>query len=936
MRVFLISSLLLFAGSFSAYAQALKGIGFDGKSLRFQLENGEVLDAEEALVFLSYVLDGETYRAEGPDAVSDKLEIRFETDSAVWPGFQGRLHFKNNSTDTVILENVVPFGTSPRHVYITGQGKHGLSRTHLFRPGYAPVNVIVPDNAWELGYAGVELSGGRGVCALVRRDHESLKEGQRRRFETVLYPGGSVSYHFYADLYAGSWQEGLRKLFQERHLYDVREFNNQLFEREDLRWIRHSYVMHLIMAWDKFFYDPESRSYRLDEFLARGEKLYGGDDAIGVWPTWPTLGVDARNQFDLFRDLPGGLAGVRKLADNCRDKGAAFFVCYNPWDESTRSEGHLSGLARLISATGADGVVLDTRGSSSQELQDAADSVKEGVVMYSEGMAVPRDMQGIVSGRVHNALYYPPMLNLNKFIKPDFAIFRVAELYKEPIRREFALSFFNGYGTELNIFAPGQPSWVTEQYRYLGRTSRILRENTDNFTAPDYVPLLPTGADSMYVNKWPGGEKTLYTIFSLIPAGYKGLLFEVEPEAGYHFVDLWHHKELQPVERDGKWLIEAETDAFNRSWLGSNNEGEVDCIARLPELLEVSLESDLLGISVKATALDRATSVKVWAGLPDYSKQPLALKPEPSRTIRLMDHFGRFEGKFIVQLFRDDILLDERIVEIPAGTPRLTSQSKPTSPAKRAPKGMVKIPAGNFVFHTTSGDGFIPYPDYNEGRNYQLRLFYMDRHPVTNAQFGEFLRETGYLPDDTVNFLKHWIDGIIPAGQENYPVVYVSYEDAQAFAEWAGKRLPTEVEWQYAAQTPDLREWPWSRETSIYREKEPVTGTLTVFRIKGIDSVYCNLGNGLMDPVGRYPKGANPYGLEDLVGSVWQLTNDVYTSGSYSYILMKGGSFFNPQSSWWYVQGGPRELHYRQQLLRVSPGFERNATVGFRCVKDSE
>src|SRR5690606_38909961 len=144
MRFFLLCSRLLFTASFSAYAQALKGIGFDGKSLRFQLENGEVLDAEEPLVFLSYVMDGETYRVEGPDAVSDKLEIRFEADSAIWPGFQGRLRFKNNSTDTVILENVVPFGTSPRHVYITGQGKHGLSRTYLFRPGYAPVNVIVP------------------------------------------------------------------------------------------------------------------------------------------------------------------------------------------------------------------------------------------------------------------------------------------------------------------------------------------------------------------------------------------------------------------------------------------------------------------------------------------------------------------------------------------------------------------------------------------------------------------------------------------------------------------------------------------------------------------------------------------------------------------------------------------------------------------------
>jgi len=56
-------------------------------------------------------------------------------------------------------------------------------------------------------------------------------------------------------------------------------------------------------------------------------------------------------------------------------------------------------------------------------------------------------------------------------------------------------------------------------------------------------------------------------------------------------------------------------------------------------------------------------------------------------------------------------------------------------------------------------------------------------------------------------------------------------------------------------------------------------------------------------------------------------------SGSYKYIILKGGSYFKPSSSWWYVQSGPRELHYRQFLLRVSPGFERNGTVGFRCAK---
>lgn len=86
-------------------------------------------------------------------------------------------------------------------------------------------------------------------------------------------------------------------------------------------------------------------------------------------------------------------------------------------------------------------MVLDTKGASSKELQVAADKARAGVVMYSEGMAIPKDMPLIVSGRVHNALYYVPILNLNKFIKPEFAIFRVTELYKEPIQREFATSF---------------------------------------------------------------------------------------------------------------------------------------------------------------------------------------------------------------------------------------------------------------------------------------------------------------------------------------------------------------------------------------------------------------------------------------------------------------------------------------------------------------
>jgi formylglycine-generating enzyme required for sulfatase activity len=878
---------------------------------------------------VTYITTGNkfnNYIAEG------KIRVTWKQDKKYTTGVHGTISFENITGDTLWLTNVVPFGKNEKHVYITGKGNHWLSRTHLFLPGKLPVNCIVPDNAWELGYAGVTIDNNANICALVRRDGESLEKANLRRFETELQPNGKVSYNFYADLYEGAWQEGLRLIFQDRYLYDVEPgtFNNSLFERKDLQWIRHTYASHLIMTWDNFYYDYKDGAFHLVDFEKRNIHWFGGDDFVGIWPTWPTLGIDQRNQWDLYRDLPGGVEAINQQRTKLNDIGSKLFICYNPWDVSTRDEIHTVGMAEIIKQTGADGVVLDTRGESSKELQAAADSVRKGVIMYSEGMAVPKNMQGIVSGRVHNALYYCPMLNLNKFIKPEFAIFRVAELFKEPIKREYNVSFFNGYGTEMNIFAPGKPPWAEEQYRYWGRSLRILRENTDNFISNAYVPLISTTTDSIWVNKWPEKDKTVYTIYSLIPEGYKGYLFEVEPEEGYHFVDIWHHKELNPKEIDGKWMIMAETSSFDKMDLGTNNEGATSCIARLPKILSVSRYSD--EVTVSATQGD---TIKIWAGAPCYEKKPFTL-PQGEHTFRLLDHFGRYEGKFVVQVFENDQLLDERIFEVKPGTPRLESQKSSTTQVNSSLKGMVEIPAGNFTFRESHGDEFIPYPKYNLGQEYNMPGFFMDKFPVTNIQFKNFLDQTNYQPRDTANFLKHWIKGEIPDGQDNFPVIYVSWEDAKAYAEWAGKRLPTEVEWQYAAQTPEMNEWPWEQTHPVTRKRTTVTGTLSVYEIEGIDSSRCNLGNGELYAVGKYPKGANPYGLMDLVGCVWQLTNDLYFNGSYRYIIMKGGSYFKPTASWWYVQGGPRELHYRQQLLRVSQGFERNATVGFRCVKDAQ
>lgn len=845
----------------------------------------------------------------------------------------------NTSKDTLKLHNIVPLAPTAAEIYITGKGDHRLSRTHLFRSGRIPVNVIVPDNAWDLGYTSLEQQGGVHLYALTRRIPDSWKNATRRRFETIVNPGGSVQYNLFVGSFEGEWQNGLRRCFQEKKLYDVESFDESMYQRADLKWIRDTYVMHLMMAWDKDYYDIETGKFNWDAFQKRGTALYGGDDVICLWPTWPTLGIDSRNMFDMYRDVPGGLKRLRVLADTLRKHGTKFFIAYNPWDEGFERTAapfggdngkntHLPELSDLIHQTSADGVVLDTRGQSSRELQQAADKVRPGVIMYSEGMAVPKDMNGIVSGRVHNALYYPPMLNLNKLIKPDFTIYRVAEVFKEPIQREYATSFFNGYGTEINQFAPGHPDYEDEQYRYLGRTSMILRENTSVFHMPGFKPLVPTLHDSIWVNEWPGATKHIYTIFSLKPEGYLGPLMEMTPRDGWHWVDLWHHEEAVLASKAGKRVVNGWLDAFDSRWLGTNNEGQVGCLAEFPVRIQCNWQANKINIQ------SDAASIKVWAGNPSYEKRPVMLKGG-NQTVNLRQSFGRYEGKIVIQAFDGVELVDEAFIFVKPGTPVLVSTPSSTRSVATAPEGMIRTPLGRFLHQTTHGDDFIPYPeDLKEPMD--IASFFIDKFPVTNEQFRKFMTATNYRPADSANFLRHWKGGAIPQGQEKYPVVYVSWEDAKAYATWAGKRLPTEAEWQFAAQTLAGNEWPWKQTRPVTRKEQYVTETLTVRTIEGISPKYCNLGDGEPYPVGKYPAGANPLGLQDLVGCVWQLTADLYESGSYRYIMMKGGSYLKPISSVWYVQGGPRELPYRQYLLRVSQGFERNATVGFRCVVDAK
>jgi len=241
----------------------------------------------------------------------------------------------------------------------------------------------------------------------------------------------------------------------------------------------------------------------------------------------------------------------------------------------------------------------------------------------------------------------------------------------------------------------------------------------------------------------------------------------------------------------------------------------------------------------------------------------------------------------------------------PTSTPRPTKTPWPTRAPTSAPvdePGMVYVAGGEFIFGSDSGK-----EDESPQQTIHIDAFNIDAHPVTCAEYKQFVDATGHRAP------RNWDDGQIPPGKENHPVVWVSWHDAVAYAEWAGKRLPTEMEWEKAARGTDGREYPWGNE---------------------FDSSRCNSKEANLQetsPVDQSPQGVSPHGALDMAGNVWEWTADWYDAyrGSVyklerfgaTYKVLRGGSWFDGADA---VRTATRNS--------ASPEFSFS-TIGFRCAK---
>lgn len=242
-------------------------------------------------------------------------------------------------------------------------------------------------------------------------------------------------------------------------------------------------------------------------------------------------------------------------------------------------------------------------------------------------------------------------------------------------------------------------------------------------------------------------------------------------------------------------------------------------------------------------------------------------------------------------------------------------EQTPSKAALQGQETLVAIGAGNFVLRVEHAvrEGRCPLFDHGP-RPVRIAPFLLGRTPVTNDQFAEFLAASRYTPLDPRNFLRHWVDGRPPLGRGGHPVVWVSPADAEAYAAWAGLRLPTDEEWQWAAQGPQGLAWPWGQQ---------------------FDPSLCNASGAGTTPVDAFPGGASPFGCLDMVGNAWEWTAPEWDDDWHRWRLLRGGSYFSAQGSFWYTQGGacPNGAHLR--FLLMGEGLNRCATVGFRCAADA-
>lgn len=643
------------------------------------------------------------------------------------------------------------------------------------------------------------------------------------------------------------------------------------YEMPALKWTQSSFMQPQMMVHDRYFYDSVAGRYTVDRYLDDLTQRYGGIDAVLVWATYPNMGIDDRNQLQMVESMPGGIAGVRQMVADFHRRGVRVLFPMMMWDEGTHSpeQPWPQAIAGLMKEIGADGVNGDTQDGVPLGFSLAAEAAGHPLVFEPELSPSDEDLSWDVMNWGQYSFPFVPMVDRYKWLETRHMV-NISDRWAQDKTSDLQYAFFNGVGWESWENVWGIWNGINPRDAEATRRVATIERGVARFlVSPDWEPLYPMRNYGVYASRWPHLDETVWTIVNRNSYDVSGPQMEVAYKPGDRYYDLYHGVELKPY-------MKQSTDEV------------------------ATLSFDLEGNGYGAIL-----------------STPGELKPEMKD---LMQRMSAMTQKPLAGFSHESAILPQRLIEI-----------TPTRPATETPEGMVRIPGGTFDFKVEGveieGEDApgvdVQYPWEDTPRRFhddilQVAPFFIDKYPVTNAQFKQFLDATHYAPRDAVNFLRDWKNGAYPPGWENRPVTWVSLEDARAYAAWAGKRLPHEWEWQMAAQGTDGRKYPWGDQWQPANVPVQATGRT----MPGPDAVDAHL------------QAASPYGVMDLVGNIWQWT-DEFTDEHTRAAIVRGGEYYRPQGSKWYFPDALRNDQHGKLLL-MAPGYDRSGGVGFRCARDAQ
>ena len=664
-----------------------------------------------------------------------------------------------------------------------------------------------------------------------------------------------------------AWRHGMR-IWRKEHLTRI-GYDDAQYKRKELLWSQSNYVHVQMMVEDRYFYNPITGKYTIDKYLDDLKQRYGGIDSVLLWYIYPNIGIDDRNQIDLAHDLPGGIEGLKQVVSDFQSRGVRVFLPTMPWDNGTRDIGcpDWKAITDLAAEVKADGINGDTYFSVPHSFRTASDETGHPVVLQSETWPLADDALAWNNQTWGKASTSPiPAVSKLKWLEPRH-LTNVENRWARDRTDDFHYIFFNGHGYNAweNVWGIWN-QFTARDGETLRHIASIFRRFSTLLVSPTWEPYTTTVQQGVFASKFPTDHATLWTIVNRNEFDLEGEQLVVKNDDDLIYYDVWRGATLKPRIKGDEAII------------------------------SVSLEAKGYGAVL---AVKRGSESK---DLPDFLEHMRELAKTP---LQSLSHVWKSMSQEIVAI-------------------------TPTQKVRETPTGMVIIPAGDFVFDVggIEVEGFMwegvdfQYPwEHSPRRTHHHHMsipaFYMDRYPVTNKDYLKFMETSGYQPTDDHNFLRDWVGGKPQPGWENKPVTWVSIEDARAYAAWAGKRLPHEWEWQYAAQGTDGRLFPWGNNWDAEAVPTP------------------NRSRKSLPPadVDAHTTGASPFGVMDLVANVWQWTDEFLDDHTRAAAL-RGGCSYQPQTSHWYFPQA-YQLDQHGKYLLMAPSKDRAGMLGFRCAVDS-